>query len=105
MFDCARRAGGSYHHQLPGLTISHERILRSTPTAASDLVVIPASQSVGPIRDEVVLYDPDQRITGAFEQRPVTPEQVREWAFGGWCALADRASTCVAGRHGKRCSG
>ena len=80
----------SYHHQLPGLAMSHERIFAQYADRCQvDLVVIPASQSVGPIRDEVVLYDPDQRMTHVFEQPAVTPEQVREWAFGGWCALAD----------------
>ncbi|HUZ51288.1 MAG TPA: hypothetical protein VMU94_02010 [Streptosporangiaceae bacterium] len=80
----------SYHHELPGLTMTHERIFAQYADRGQvDLVVIPASQSVGPIRDEVVLYDPDLRIAGAFEQGAVTAGQVREWAFGGWCALAD----------------
>jgi hypothetical protein len=80
----------SYHHQLPGLTMTHERIFAQYADRCQvDLVVIPASQSIGPIRDEVALYDLDKRMTGAFEQAAVTPEQVREWAFGGWCALAD----------------
>lgn len=80
----------SYHHKLPGLTVAHERIFAQFADRCQvDLVVIPASQSVGPVRDEVVLYDPDKRISSSFELHPVTPEQVREWAFGGWCALAD----------------
>ena len=82
----------SYHHQLPGLTMSHERIFAQYADRGQvDLVVLPASaaESVGPVRDEVVLYDPDQRMTRVFEQAAVTPEQVREWAFGGWCALVD----------------
>jgi hypothetical protein len=82
----------SYHHQLPGLTMSHERIFAQYADRCQvDLVVLPASayESVGPIRDEVVLYDPDNRLARTFEQAAVTPEQVREWAFGGWCALAD----------------
>ena len=24
-----------------------------------------------------------------IERKPLTPGQIREWAFGGWCALAD----------------
>jgi hypothetical protein len=82
----------SYHHQLPGLTMSHERIFAQYADRCQvDLVVLPASayESVGPIRDEVVLYDPDKRLARVFEQAAVTPEQVREWAFGGWCALVD----------------
>jgi hypothetical protein len=82
----------SYHHQLPGLTMSHERIFAQYADRCQvDLVVMPATaaESVGPIRDEVVLYDPDQRMVRVFEQAAVTPQQVREWAFGGWCALVD----------------
>jgi len=80
----------SDHHQIPGLTTAHERIFAQYADRCQvDLVVIPASQTVGPVRDEVVLHDPDQRIAASFEQHPVTPEQAREWAFGGWCALAD----------------
>jgi len=82
----------SYHHQLPGLTMSHERIFAQYADRCQvDLVVIPASgtQSFGPVRDEVVLYDPDKRMSRVFEQAAVTPGQVREWAFGGWCALVD----------------
>ena len=80
----------SYHHQIAGLTMRHERIFAQYADRCQvDLVVIPASEQVGQIRDEVVLYDPGQHVTGSFEQQPVPPEQVREWAFGGWCALAD----------------
>jgi hypothetical protein len=82
----------SYHHQLPGLTMSHERIFAQYADRCQvDIVVLPAtaSESVGPIRDEVVLHDPDKRMVRVFEQAAVTPEQVREWAFGGWCALVD----------------
>src|SRR5947199_380510 len=25
----------------------------------------------------------------AGDRKPVTSEEIREWAFGGWCALAD----------------
>ena len=80
----------SYHHQIAGLTMAHERIFAQYADRCQvDLVVIPASESVGEIRDEVVLYDPGQHVTGSFEHRPVPPDQVREWAFAGWCALAD----------------
>ena len=90
----------SYHHQLPGLTMTHERIFAQYADRCQvDLVVIPASQSIGPVRDEVALYDPDQRMTGAFKQGAVTPEQVREWAFGGWCALADLGKYLRRGAH------
>jgi hypothetical protein len=80
----------SYHHQLPGLTIRHARIFAQYADRCQvDLVVFPASQHVGPVRDQVVLYDPDGHVTSSLPEQAVTPEQVREWAFGGWCALAD----------------
>jgi hypothetical protein len=80
----------SYHHQLPGLTIRHARIFAQYADRCQvDLVVFPASQHVGPVRDQVVLYDPDGRVTSSLAEQAVTPQQVREWAFGGWCALAD----------------
>jgi hypothetical protein len=80
----------SYHHKLPGLAMPHERIFAQYADRCQvDLVVFPASASVGPIRDQVVLYDPDEAFNSSFGQDPVTREQAREWAFGGWCALAD----------------
>jgi hypothetical protein len=80
----------SYHHQLPGLTIRHERIFAQYADRCQvDLVVFPASEAIGPVRDQVVLYDPDGHLTSCPQEQAVTPQQVREWAFGGWCALAD----------------
>ncbi len=80
----------SYHHQLPGLALRHERIFAQFADRCQvDLVVIEASKTVGPVRDEVALYDPGRHVTAVFEQRELTPEQLREWAFAGWCALAD----------------
>jgi hypothetical protein len=80
----------SYCHQLPGLTIRHERIFAQYADRCQvDLVVFPASEVVGPVRDQVVLYDPDRDVTSSPQEQAVTPQQVREWAFGGWCALAD----------------
>jgi hypothetical protein len=80
----------SYHHQIPGRALRHERIFAQYADRCQvDLVVIEASKTIGAVRDEVVLYDPDQRGTTAFEQQDLTPEQVREWAFAGWCAIAD----------------
>ncbi len=80
----------SYYHQLPGLALRHERIFAQYADRCQvDLVVFPASQATGPIRDEVVLYGPDESRADAFEQQPPTPQQLREWAFAGWCALAD----------------
>ncbi|HEX5189827.1 MAG TPA: hypothetical protein VFW16_09820 [Streptosporangiaceae bacterium] len=80
----------SYHHQIPGRALRHERIFAQYADRCQvDLAVIEASKTIGAVRDEVVLYDPDQRGTTAFEQQELRPEQVREWAFAGWCALAD----------------
>jgi len=80
----------SYHHQLPGLAIPHERIFAQYADRCQvDLVVFPATQTIGQVADEVVLYDPDDQIAVSFERQPVTARQAREWAFGGWCALID----------------
>jgi hypothetical protein len=80
----------SYHHQMPGRTLRHERIFAQYADRCQvDLAVIEASKTVGPVRDEVVLYDPDEHGTTAFEQQEPTPEQLREWAFTGWCSLVD----------------
>jgi hypothetical protein len=80
----------SYHHKLQGVTFTHERIFAQyTNRCQTDLVVIPLAQDYGPVKDEVILYGPADRRTAAFEPRPVTPVQVREWAFNGWACLAD----------------
>src|SRR5262249_11825515 len=79
----------SYYHQLPGLTMRHERIFAQYADRCQvDLMVFPASQTFQ-VRDQVVLYDQDKLIAGSFEQQPVTADQVREWAFGGWGALPE----------------
>jgi predicted nucleotidyltransferase len=81
----------SYEHQIAGLTTTHVRIFAQYADRSQvDLVVFGAAEPIGSVRDLVVLYDPDAIVvTGAGEQRPATPRQVREWAFGAWCALAD----------------
>lgn len=80
----------SYCHQLPGLALRHERIFAQYANRCQiDLVVIPASQSIGPVRDEIVLYNQGEHEVSAFEQQTLTAEQLREWAFAGWCALVD----------------
>jgi len=80
----------SYHHRLPGLTIAHERIFAQYADRCQvDLVVFPATHPIGQVLDEVVLYDPQGLAVASFEPEPVTAEQAREWAFGGWCALID----------------
>jgi hypothetical protein len=80
----------SYHHLIAGVPSTHERIFAQYADRCQvDLVVFTASEQVNSVKDVVVLYDPDGWITPSFQPRPVTAEQVREWAFGGWCALAD----------------
>ncbi len=80
----------SYYHQLPGLAHAHERIFAQFADRSQvDLVLFPASVPGGSVPDVVVLYDPDDRLVTAAERKPATSGQVREWAFGGWCALAD----------------
>jgi hypothetical protein len=80
----------SYYHQLPGLTQAHERIFAQFADRSQvDLVLFPASVPGGSVPNVVALYDPDDRLVIAGERKPVTSGQIREWAFGGWCALAD----------------
>jgi len=80
----------SYRHRLPGVTMPHERIFAQYANRCQvDLVVIPASEQYPGVKDEVVLYDPDDMRTAKWEPRPVTPQQVREWAFNCWACLAD----------------
>ena len=80
----------SYQHKIPGLTTAHERIFAQYADRCQvDLVVFRDSEPVGSVRDLVVLYDPRARVVPVAEHHPVTPQQVREWAFGAWCAVAD----------------
>jgi hypothetical protein len=80
----------SYHHTLPEVATAHERIFAQYADRCQiDLVVFPATQTIGQVRDVVVLYDQDDLIVVSFEQQPVTAAQAREWAFGCWCALID----------------
>jgi hypothetical protein len=87
----------SFHHQLPGLALTHERIFAQYADRSQlDLVVYPATVFAASIPDVVVLYDPEDLLAGpaavgptAAAPVPVAPEQIREWAFLGWCALAD----------------
>jgi hypothetical protein len=80
----------SYHHQIPSVTTSHERIFAQFADRCQvDLVVFPFSEPVGSVPHVVILYDPDDLIAVSDNRRPVMPGQIREWAFRGWCALAD----------------
>ena len=90
----------SYQHQLPGVTARHQRIFAQYgDRCQADLVVFGASEPMARVPDAVVLYDPDRRLTRPPGPPPARqppagqaapgPVQVREWAFHGWCALAD----------------
>jgi hypothetical protein len=80
----------SYHHQLPSLTTTHERIFAQFADRCQvDLVVFPASTPGGSVPHVVVLYDPDNMLVISDARHAVTHEQIREAAFRGWCALAD----------------
>jgi hypothetical protein len=82
----------SYHHQLPGVATTHQRIFAQFRDGCQvDLVVFPASAPGGSVPGVVVLHDPGNLLVISDERRTATPEQVREWAFRGWCALADLA--------------
>ena len=83
----------SYHHQLPGVTLTHERIFAQYADRSQlDLVVYPDTVFAGSIPHVVVVYDPDDLLAvpeAAGGAAVVSAEQIREWAFQGWCALAD----------------
>jgi hypothetical protein len=80
----------SYHHLLPQVAGPHERIfVQYADRCQLDLVVFPASIEIGKVRNAVVLYDPDDQIALSPPAVEVGAQQVREWAFQGWCALAD----------------
>ena len=80
----------SFEHQLPGVTGPHSRIFAQYADRCQvDLVVMADSADAGAIPSVVVLHDPAGLVRVRDTARPVTPEQVREWAFLGWCALAD----------------
>jgi len=80
----------SYSHQLPGVAGDHVRIFAQySDRCQVDLVVFPASRGTNAFAGAVVLYDPDAMISTREHREPPTPAQVREWAFHGWCALAD----------------
>ncbi len=82
----------SHHHQLPEVSLTHERIFAQYADRSQlDLVVYPATVLAGSIPNVVVLYDPDAVLAApsAGASSPVPPAQIREWAFQGWCALAD----------------
>jgi hypothetical protein len=80
----------SHHHQLPSVTAPHERIFAQFADRCQvDLVVFPASEPIGSVAHVLVLYDPGDIVAVSDHQPPVTAGQIREWAFRGWCALAD----------------
>jgi hypothetical protein len=80
----------SYHHLLPEVKEPHERIFAQYADRCQlDLVVFPATADIGSGPSIVVLYDADDAIVVRAERPPVAPSQVREWAFRGWCCLAD----------------
>jgi hypothetical protein len=82
----------SYHHQIAGLTVPHERIFAQYADRTQvDLVVYPDTQDYRTIPRVVVLFDrAAPPVPGDQPARPpVTPDVVREWAFHAWCALAD----------------
>jgi hypothetical protein len=81
----------SFRHQLPGVTGPHTRIFAQFADRCQvDLVVRPAQVDPGSIPGVVVLHDRDGQVTVRDSPAaPVPPGQIREWAFLGWCAVAD----------------
>jgi hypothetical protein len=56
-----------------------------------DLVVFPVGRRAGRPAGSIALYDPDGRLAATITPRLEKPtaDDVREWAFLGWIALAD----------------
>jgi hypothetical protein len=80
----------SYHHLLPEVPGQHERIFAQYADRCQvDLVVFLASVDIGRVANGVVLYDQDDKIVFRDERTAPVPGQIREWAFRGWCTLAD----------------
>lgn len=80
----------SYQHQIPDVPGAHVRIFAQySDRCQVDLMVFPASRGGEPFAGVVALYDPDSMIVTRAHRQPPTPAQVREWAFHGWCRLAD----------------
>jgi hypothetical protein len=68
----------------------HERIFAQYADRCQvDLMALPAGQLSGEMPPALVIYDPDGMISSRGRAGQITPEQAREWAFLGWCALAD----------------
>lgn len=80
----------SFQHQLPGRLMRHERIFAQYADRCQVDLVVFAGEPPGSVPDAVVLYDPGHRLRPPpAPPHPVSASQVREWAFLGWCALAD----------------
>jgi hypothetical protein len=80
----------SYHHLLPEVPGQHERIFAQYADRCQlDLVVFLASVDIGRVPNGLVLYDQDDKIVFRDERTAPAPGQIREWAFRGWCTLAD----------------
>jgi hypothetical protein len=62
-----------------------------------DLVVLPAFAKRARDREWVVLYDPDDRVSGEPEERDPTSDQVRTWMFGGLGRLSAAAKYLARG--------
>jgi hypothetical protein len=62
-----------------------------------DLVVLPAFAKRARDREWVVLYDPDDRVSGEPEERDPTSDQVRTWMFGGLGRLSAAAKYLTRG--------
>ena len=79
-----------FAHQLPGLTAEHTRVFAQYADRCQvDLVLVPAKALAKFPATTVVLYDPEGRISAAPEPPQPDAEQLREWAFHAWCALAN----------------
>src|SRR5690242_14196625 len=67
----------SFHHQLPGLALTHERVFAQYADRSQlDLVVYPATVFAGSIPNVVVLYDPEDLLAVPVAPDAVAPDAV-----------------------------
>lgn len=79
----------SFSHQYPGAPDPHERIFAQYADRCQIDLIVCAAELPDGMPPVVTLYDPDHLVTLRPRTERITAEQAREWAFLGWCALAD----------------
>jgi hypothetical protein len=88
--DSLGKLAASYQDKLPSVAVTHARsFAQYADRCQVDLMIFPPSASAEPFAGVVALHDPDAVVLTVAHRQPLSPAQVREWAFHGWWALAD----------------